>query len=1289
MTDFVDSRMLQPVGAGNILAPLVDGSARGWRVKAIANADGTNVTTFKPNSLEIERTLPNGAILMVHRDGLCRLDTRSAVWSGALTTTVRVIAEADDGAALYTSYEGVVIERGPGAEYYWTQTIALAEPVFAWSPASLSPAFWLRPDQPATRVLADATPAGTATSGHRTWDASRRAVTVSGMTDAQGGPRALTQAVAPSYQLSSQGNNTETTAPYVDLTTESLHVRGNRMNFDAPVSGRTVLCLMMGVRSAGLEGKTLLEGPAAITKLFPSGFTWSLAGATGAVRVNGRPAADVPCLALGWTLLSVELDAAVDWTAIASSRYGIRDLIILPGAITAADRQRWEGWAAHRWQCQHLLPHDHPYRWTPPGAAAPAVEPTPTPAAVSFARRTLAGCGGVPVRYLTAPTITAGNAVGHWQLLHGRLCPTAAFAAANVAAGASYTLTIGGLAVTVTITDDGGRPTYTVSDTADLIRTFDAIRTGSVVDATVECRDGLYAGFASYDFQNAAVGTLRVTAGRLGRVQFPMFYTAGLDAPHQLDVRRIEGHFPYFRARDEDSGSAKPLNIDGIARNVVSRGYYLDWSKWAATGWQTLGFRVYGGIYAKELYYSEVYNADAVGGAPTCVGSLFANALGDGPVGLVFAVDNLRRDNPYVGATADEGGKHSDMKGQVQKDPYANIQRSWSVMSPILVLNYPTQEHRGLFFESSSLKDNPAQQYGAIWGCGVVGKSDQAAFSLNEKALAGMVIGQNVVSTQLGAAIKSGQGGRNIAGIANPNSPQNFQLTALNFADAFDSTPLPTDRPVTRADILAFLRPRAGGPLDLGGGEVIGPVRLDGTPIPLTDRIGPAHPPIPSIAQGTDGFTIAFSNPAFLGRPGATITGARVCYMRLPAGADSTLRTREDYSLARNVWEWEFGAQEQDWTLVDQGVSSGMTVNAPGSASYYAAVQLRNSDGLWSPWSPNSNLLALGAGNPVVEGKPTLVPASGGFTVSWGAAAGATLYDIQHSPAGAATWTTVAGVAGTSATLTGLAGLTAYDVRVRAQGGPWSQFATETTLAAGELIASLALSQTFPPGTAVTSYQWDTTADALEGQTILIPIYWYNTTARSVSSVSVSNGADGSGSRACTAIAAHSSINTNGGASNARVQLWAVTLPAGASLTDIRVNVTFSGSCRATLAGGVAVLAAAANEADITIATEAALAAPGSATITTKAGALLLFGAFQSASSSADPTAVNVSANLSAFAQWDRINGQDSVHVIAGRTLSGALSPASQAVTVDLDPDYIVTAAFRTSGVIAVMVGAP
>lgn len=146
------------------------------------------------------------------------------------------------------------------------------------------------------------------------------------------------------------------------------------------------------------------------------------------------------------------------------------------------------------------------------------------------------------------------------------------------------------------------------------------------------------------------------------------------------------------------------------------------------------------------------------------------------------------------------------------------------------------------------------------------------------------------------------------------------------------------------------------------------------------------------------------------------------------------------------------------------GVTSPYTLTGlADGAAYDVQVQSTNPAGT-SAWSATATITtaAVGPYTPSAPSAPSLAQAIGSnLTVTWAAAAGtgtasaATSFNLQFSPSGAGTWTTIAGVT-SPYILSGLAGDAAYDVQVQganaAGTSEWSATSTLTTAAAAATV---------------------------------------------------------------------------------------------------------------------------------------------------------------------------------------------------------------------------------------------
>jgi titin len=203
-------------------------------------------------------------------------------------------------------------------------------------------------------------------------------------------------------------------------------------------------------------------------------------------------------------------------------------------------------------------------------------------------------------------------------------------------------------------------------------------------------------------------------------------------------------------------------------------------------------------------------------------------------------------------------------------------------------------------------------------------------------------------------------------------------------------------------------------------------------PQPPTTRI--ANPPsAPSLAPGSgSNLTVTWTAPAIDGTHDAA-TGFNLQFS--PSGAGS-------------------------WTTV-AGVTSPCTLTGLNAgAAYDVQMQSANAAGL-SGWSATSTVTTAAAGPfiPNTPATPSLAEGTGSnITVIWTAPAvdsthdAATTYNLQSSPSGAGSWTTVSGVTSPH-TLSGLTGGTAYDVQVQSANAAgvsaWSAASTLTTATAG------------------------------------------------------------------------------------------------------------------------------------------------------------------------------------------------------------------------------------------------
>ena len=151
------------------------------------------------------------------------------------------------------------------------------------------------------------------------------------------------------------------------------------------------------------------------------------------------------------------------------------------------------------------------------------------------------------------------------------------------------------------------------------------------------------------------------------------------------------------------------------------------------------------------------------------------------------------------------------------------------------------------------------------------------------------------------------------------------------------------------------------------------------------------------------------------------------------------------------------------WTekALGNGATTDTITGLADATRYDVQVRARNSAGD-SPWSVSASAITDDAASPSVPGAPAAPSVEGGnqqVTVSWsppssnggGAIAH---YQLRHRIGSSGVWTTGSDLAAssTSATITGLAASTAYEVQVRAKNsagyGSWSESGRATTMAA-------------------------------------------------------------------------------------------------------------------------------------------------------------------------------------------------------------------------------------------------
>jgi hypothetical protein len=95
---------------------------------------------------------------------------------------------------------------------------------------------------------------------------------------------------------------------------------------------------------------------------------------------------------------------------------GIAEIIVLPTASTTEDRQKLEGYLAHKWGLEGSLPGDHPYKSTPPGGSGPLANLPPTnitSSSASFNASLIADSNGYDA-YVYYGTTDGGTNASAW-----------------------------------------------------------------------------------------------------------------------------------------------------------------------------------------------------------------------------------------------------------------------------------------------------------------------------------------------------------------------------------------------------------------------------------------------------------------------------------------------------------------------------------------------------------------------------------------------------------------------------------------------------------------------------------------------------------------------------------------------------------------------------------------------------------------------------------------------------------------------------------------------------------
>ncbi len=354
-------------------------------------------------------------------------DVWTTVPDGTSTTTAASITGLTNGLA-HELRVAAVSEIGPGT--WWTPITVTPEP--RWTPAMLigGAALWLDADDPATLTLQSGVVAewrdksgngrhvGQSTVSYRpalgTQGANGRAVVSWGSTH-QGLQTTQTLTLGD-FDVFAVFRDTGVTQ--YERIVDHDYVNGFWLGRDSGAAGSW----RSGVRESALphgRATPLTDG------------TWNLiqsgrSGTTATIRGNGG--APVTGTVSGATSGAQRIGIgsyANGTTSQALVNGSIAEVLLVPRALPDADRQRVEGYLAHRWGTAALLPADHPYRAAPP-LAVPGTAPAPTLTAgdgrLDLTWSTPTDDGGTPitdytVQYRTSPT-------GTWTTFADPVSPT-------------------------------------------------------------------------------------------------------------------------------------------------------------------------------------------------------------------------------------------------------------------------------------------------------------------------------------------------------------------------------------------------------------------------------------------------------------------------------------------------------------------------------------------------------------------------------------------------------------------------------------------------------------------------------------------------------------------------------------------------------------------------------------------------------------------------------------------------------------------------------------------------
>jgi hypothetical protein len=235
-----------------------------------------------------------------------------------------------------------------------------------WTPGNISTALWLDANDASTITL--------------------NGSTVSEWRDKSGNAHHASQATVanqPTYSTSRINNRPAIFSDGInDLMTFSTAIIPNDFTIIAVGQGNAsessnfvINQFMLGsgrmqtwfVRSSNDVGLQLGDGNASGTTQFTIDANqivqWSRVVNTGSVVFNGSL---IGSTSLTETLQSVATTIFGRPSPLVLSKITIGELIIISGGVSTTDRQKLEGYLAHKWGLTANLPSDHPFKFTPP-----------------------------------------------------------------------------------------------------------------------------------------------------------------------------------------------------------------------------------------------------------------------------------------------------------------------------------------------------------------------------------------------------------------------------------------------------------------------------------------------------------------------------------------------------------------------------------------------------------------------------------------------------------------------------------------------------------------------------------------------------------------------------------------------------------------------------------------------------------------------------------------------------------------------------------------------------------